>query len=131
MDEIYQLIGKIVEQSQRIEYGLACVICFHDKKRDVNHVYEKIKKCTLGELLEEARKIQIFEEQELGAIENSQQVRNKIVHDFFKLSNTDTLNNEDYLRNNITSFLGEELDEMSKVSAMIQNKIEAMRSKSK
>ena len=100
--EMYSLVGVIVHVSQMLEYNLANIIAvkkmqiavektesttlieFDGLKQKCEVEYKRINKLTLGKIIDELKKIDIFDSDKIENINEVLSQRNHIVHNVFK-----------------------------------------------
>ena len=102
MQEIYCLVGEIVETSQVIEYNLALIIKYSEfiskmktggKKslnmignfeKEVEAMHKEISNFTLGQIIKKVRDLDIFNATSVDKLYKLLNFRNNLVHRFFK-----------------------------------------------
>ena len=96
-DLIYLKVGQILNVSQAIEYNLHYIIIYDNilktcmsveevknKLKNKNSYYEQLKKESIGNSLDLARKTNIFDEDFLNSLSKAVHSRNYYAHRFFK-----------------------------------------------
>jgi len=127
MDEIYNLVGKIIENAQYLEYNLIIMIKYDKilkifknqkviqkdeylkKVEEATEFANSIKRKTLGEIIYIINEMNTLSNDELKDLEKVLKTRNYLVHQYFKdldleqgLSNDKLLKEVRYLNNILT-----------------------------
>ncbi|MGN1227832.1 MAG: hypothetical protein ACI4TX_04230 [Christensenellales bacterium] len=107
MQEIYILLGEILEISQIIEYNLALLIKYNeyierlkcDKRikrsdlfgKDVDKMHNQLLSGTLGQIINKVKEINVFSSESIDKLYKVLNERNNLVHRFFKDNNFSTI----------------------------------------
>ena len=105
INELYCLVGEILENAQYIEWNLAVLIC---KSNRINttlneeELFDSMQTSTMGQIIGYAEKIKIFTDEDLKELKYILIKRNYLAHHFFKKNDiVKHQNNTDFLHNNI------------------------------
>lgn len=113
IDELYYLVGEIFEVAQYIEWNIALIVC-KSQNLNVDDLFEKMQDMTLGQVINYARKVEYFEEDDILELEYILDKRNYIAHRFFKKNDI-----VKHKRNNI--FIGDKIGELENILRRFQN----------
>ena len=96
MQEIFMLVGRIMQTSQFIEWNLALTTRLHlllnaqrrgsyaEVEQQAKELQEEMQKMTLGEVVEKVRAVRGLNDAELSALKKALYDRNYIAHAYFK-----------------------------------------------
>lgn len=131
MQEIYCLIGEIVEISQVIEYNLALTIKYNEyinfyksKKnndvetfeKEVGSLHKEMSTFTLGQLIHKVKEVDIFTSASIDKLFKLLSFRNELVHNYFKVNNFSILERFSTQYRKIIENLSENLTNMQMIN---------------
>ena len=136
MQEIYCLVGEIVEASQVIEYNLALIIKYSEFigklkekgrgkrsenviagfEREVDAMHKEISNFTLGQIINKVRDLGIFSTSSIDKLYKLLNFRNSLVHRFFKDNNFNQIERFGKRYGEIVQSLGEKLRSMQEIN---------------
>ena len=103
IDELYCLIGEILENAQYIEWNLAVLICKSNKVKsafNVEEFFDSMQSSTMGQIIRKAEEIKIFSNEDLTELKYILTKRNYLAHHFFKKNDiVKHQNNAEFLNN--------------------------------
>ena len=85
IDELYHLVGEIFEVAQYIEWNIALIAC-KSRKLNVEDLFKKMQDMTMGQVINYAKKVEYFAEEDISELEYILDKRNYIAHQFFKIN---------------------------------------------
>jgi hypothetical protein len=83
MEEIYNLIGEILEIVQYIEWNIVVLAC-RECDEDSDELWGEMQTMTLGQVIKKAQQIEVFDEDNIEELEYILNKRNYLVHRYFK-----------------------------------------------
>ena len=136
MQEIYCLVGEIVEASQVIEYNLALIIKYSEfigklkvkgrgKKgesvvagfeKEVEAMHKEISNFTLGQIINKVKDLGIFSLSSIDKLYKLLNFRNSLVHRFFKDNNFNQIERFSKRYGTLMQNLGEKLRSMQAIN---------------
>lgn len=134
MQEVYCLVGELVEVSQVIEYNLALIIKYSefigrlkangknsakklpDFEKEVDAMHKEISGFTLGQIINKVKSLEIFSSASVDKLYTLLNFRNSLVHRFFKDNNFNQIERFGAKYNAITRNLGEKLVSMQEIN---------------
>ncbi|MBQ8749976.1 MAG: hypothetical protein IJZ29_06035 [Clostridia bacterium] len=137
MQEIYLLVGEIIEVSQVIEYNLVLVIKYSEyiKKfkgkgnithkdfmlfeKEVQKMHNGLLSSTLGQIINKVKEIDIFNSESIEKLFSLLKTRNDLVHKFFKDNNFNEIERFSNKYNQIVASLGAVLKNMQDINAKL------------
>ncbi len=83
INDLYNLIGEIFENAQYIEWNIALIV---SKSQNINasNLFVKMQELTMGQIINYAKKVEFFEDDDLDELEYILEKRNYLAHQFFK-----------------------------------------------
>lgn len=87
INELYCLIGEILEVAQYIEWNLAVLICKSNRIKaatNEDELFDSMQTSTMGQIIGEAEKIKIFSNEDIKELKYILMKRNYLAHQFFK-----------------------------------------------
>lgn len=130
MEKMYQLIGKIIESSQYIEWNLAIILRCNTILKEfekTNHIslsrFENVlqeaeeqaielEKMTLGEIIHRIKEIERLQDEDIIQLEKVLRTRNYLVHQYFKKHNIEEEKKDIKFVNNEIRYLEDILQKM-------------------
>lgn len=83
VDIIYNLVGKIFENAQYIEWNVALIVSkSHNMTAD--SLFEKMQEMTMGQIVGYAKNVEFFGDGDISELEYILDKRNYLAHQFFK-----------------------------------------------
>ena len=117
INELYCLIGEILENAQYIEWNLAVLICKSNRiKTTLNEeeLFDSMQTSTMGQIIGDAEKINIFSDEDLTELKYILMKRNYLAHHFFK-------KNDIVKHQNNTGFLNNKICELRNILSRFQS----------
>ena len=96
MQEIFMLVGRIMQSAQFVEWNIALVVRLHlllssnrrssmaEVEKEAKQMQEDMQKMTMGEVIETLRSVRSVSERELSMLKRALYDRNYIAHAYFK-----------------------------------------------
>lgn len=143
MQEVYLLVGEILEVSQVIEYNLALVIKYSEyinklKKinkvvkrdfanfeKDVEILHSQLMSSTLGQIITKVKEVGVFSAESIDKLYNLLKERNYLVHKFFKVNNFNEIPRFSNKYNGILQCLNDMLINMQVINSKLYNIIKS------
>ncbi len=105
INELYCLVGEILENAQYIEWNLAVLICKSNRiKTPLNEeeLFDSMQTATMGQIIGDAEKSNILSAEDLNELKYILMKRNYLAHHFFKKNDiVKHQNNAGFLNNKI------------------------------
>lgn len=83
VNELYGLFGKIFEVAQYIEWNIA-LISSKSQHNKAKNMFENMQEMTMGQIVNIARGVEYFENEDIEELEYILNKRNYLAHQFFK-----------------------------------------------
>ncbi len=113
INELYNLFGEIFENAQYIEWNVALIVS-KSHNMTAADLFEKMQNMTMGQIVEYAKKVEFFENDDIEELEYILDKRNYLAHQFFK-QNDIVKHNSNY------AFLENKVRELQKILTHFQN----------
>lgn len=118
VNEIYNLVGKIFENAQYIEWNVALIVSkSHNMTAD--SLFEKMQEMTMGQIVGYAKKVEFFGDGDISELEYILDKRNYLAHQFFK-------QNDIVKHSNNGKFLKNKIRELQNILTRFQNYNDAL-----
>jgi len=118
MEEMYCVIGEIIEICQFIEHNFAIMMCREDRTCDADELFLKMSKMTLGQVVGLVKKSGMFNEDAISDFEKMVNDRNEIVHQFFKKNDFQNNQKPNFFKNRL-SYLKNRLKELHETNSWL------------
>lgn len=83
INELYGLFGEIFEIAQYIEWNIA-LISSKSQYNKAKNMFEDMQEMTMGQIVNIARRVEYFENEDIEELEYILNKRNYLAHQFFK-----------------------------------------------
>lgn len=83
INELYGLFGEIFEIAQYIEWNIA-LISSKSQFNKAKNIFEDMQEMTMGQIVNIAREVEYFENEDIEELEYILNKRNYLAHQFFK-----------------------------------------------
>lgn len=113
INELYCLVGKILENAQYIEWNIALIVS-KSHNIDATNLFENMQNMTMGQIIGYAKKVEFFEVSDIEELEYILNKRNYLAHQFFK-------KNDIVKQNGNTTFIKNKIGELSNILYRFQN----------
>ncbi|MDD7457971.1 MAG: hypothetical protein PUK83_06060 [Clostridia bacterium] len=118
VDIIYNLVGKIFENAQYIEWNVALIVSkSHNMTAD--SLFEKMQEMTMGQIIGYAKNVEFFGDGDISELEYILDKRNYLAHQFFK-------QNDIVKHRNNGKFLENKIRELQNILTRFQNYNDAL-----
>lgn len=118
VDIIYNLVGKIFENAQYIEWNVALIVSkSHNMTAD--SLFEKMQEMTMGQIVGYAKNVEFFGDGDISELEYILDKRNYLAHQFFK-------QNDIVKHSNNGKFLENKIRELQNILTRFQNYNDAL-----
>lgn len=137
MNRIYQLVGKIIENAQYLEFNLLLMLKYDiilkafDKSRaitiekyhqlviDAENKSMELKHKTMGEIIHNIREMNRLSEDEVNKLEKVLKTRNYLVHQYFKKHDFEHFYQDEEFLNKEINYLKDTLSTMSHLNLSV------------
>ena len=113
INELYCLVGEILENAQYIEWNIALIVS-KSHNIDATNLFENMQNMTMGQIIGYAKKVEFFEVSDIEELEYILNKRNYLAHQFFK-------KNDIVKHNGNTAFIKNKIGELSNILYRFQN----------
>lgn len=114
-EQLYLLVGEILEIAQYIEWNIALLVKQSQKdNQDVDELFAQMQEMTMGQIIGIADKTGIFNANQLEQLRHILDKRNYLAHQFFKI-------NDIVKHNDNSRFLQNKIRELSNILISFQN----------
>lgn len=114
-EQLYLLVGEILEIAQYIEWNIALLVKQSQKEnQDVDELFAQMQEMTMGQIIGIADKTGIFNENQLEQLRRILDKRNYLAHQFFKI-------NDIVKHNDNSRFLQNKIRELNNILISFQN----------
>ena len=113
VDGRYNLVGKIFENAQYIEWNVALIVSkSHNMTAD--SLFEKMQEMTMGQIVGYAKNVEFFDDGDISELEYILDKRNYLAHQFFK-------QNDIVKHRNNWKFIENKIRELQNILTRFQN----------
>ena len=113
VDIIYNLVGKIFENAQYIEWNVALIVSkSHNMTAD--SLFDKMQEMTMGQIVGYAKNVEFFDDGDISELEYILDKRNYLAHQFFK-------QNDIVKHRNNWKFIENKIRELQNILTRFQN----------
>lgn len=118
VDIIYNLVGKIFESAQYIEWNVALIVS-KSHNMTAGSLFEKMQEMTMGQIVGYAKNVEFFGDGDISELEYILDKRNYLAHQFFK-------QNDIVKHSNNGKFLENKIRELQNILTRFQNYNDAL-----